>query len=263
VIPISPLRPQLSKAGWGFFALGSAPGPEAFSQEEVFKNKLPLSPSERITAGAAVDLAIVCLRPRLSFDHLIESTAVRACEWICRWPATRHVNAPNTQFLFVISQGRPAPAAAQSSFDCHTKESRLCVVGNPSELTLGLQGPASKWGLFLWATFRRRPILLFQSALRRPHRPWSYSPSSTPAIAEGGHSALALGSQPPPPRLATARIAALSGTLASDRGLSCGPNGCHRYYPHRSQWPVGQPGKYYNTAPWGCAMVGGQRVCHH
>jgi hypothetical protein len=45
-------------------------------------------------------------------------------------------------------------------------------------------------------------------------------------------------------------------------GVVCGPNGCHRYYPHRSQWPVGQPGKYYNTALWGCAMVGGQRVCH-
>ena len=42
----------------------------------------------------------------------------------------------------------------------------------------------------------------------------------------------------------------------------CKPNGgCHRYYPHRSQWPVGQSGKYYNTAPWGCAMIGGQRVC--
>ena len=38
--------------------------------------------------------------------------------------------------------------------------------------------------------------------------------------------------------------------------------GCHRVYPHRSQWPVGQPGKYYNSAPYGCAMVGGQRVCH-
>ena len=25
----------------------------------------------------------------------------------------------------------------------------LCVVGNSSELTLGLLGPASKWGLFL------------------------------------------------------------------------------------------------------------------
>jgi len=42
----------------------------------------------------------------------------------------------------------------------------------------------------------------------------------------------------------------------------CGQNGCQRVYPHRSQWPVGQPGKYYNTAPWGCAMIGGQRVCH-
>jgi hypothetical protein len=41
----------------------------------------------------------------------------------------------------------------------------------------------------------------------------------------------------------------------------CGPNGCHRYYPHRSQWPVGHPGKYYNTAPYGCAMIGGQRTC--
>jgi hypothetical protein len=42
----------------------------------------------------------------------------------------------------------------------------------------------------------------------------------------------------------------------------CGPDGCHRVYPYRSQWPVGQRGKYYNTAPWGCAVVGGQRVCH-
>jgi len=41
----------------------------------------------------------------------------------------------------------------------------------------------------------------------------------------------------------------------------CGPNGCHRVYPHRSQWPVGQPGKYYNSAPYGCAMVAGQRTC--
>ena len=53
MIPISPLRPQLSKAGWGFSALGSAPGPEAFSQEEVSKNKLPVPPSERTAAGAA------------------------------------------------------------------------------------------------------------------------------------------------------------------------------------------------------------------
>ena len=45
--------------------------------------------------------------------------------------------------------------------------------------------------------------------------------------------------------------------------VDCGPNGCHHVYPYRSQWPVGQSGKYYNTAPWGCAMVGGQRVCHH
>jgi hypothetical protein len=44
--------------------------------------------------------------------------------------------------------------------------------------------------------------------------------------------------------------------------IVCGPNGCHHYYPHRSQWPVGQTGKYDNTAPWGCAMVSGQRVCH-
>jgi hypothetical protein len=36
----------------------------------------------------------------------------------------------------------------------------------------------------------------------------------------------------------------------------CEPNGYHRYYPHPSQWPVGQSGKYHNTAPWGCAMVG-------
>ena len=37
----------------------------------------------------------------------------------------------------------------------------------------------------------------------------------------------------------------------------CGPNGCHRVYPYRSQWPVGQPGKYYKprpgAAPWSAA----------
>jgi hypothetical protein len=51
--------------------------------------------------------------------------------------------------------------------------------------------------------------------------------------------------------------------IAAHAKVVCGPNGCHRVYPYRSQWPIGQPGKYYNTAPWGCAMVGGQRVCHH
>jgi hypothetical protein len=41
----------------------------------------------------------------------------------------------------------------------------------------------------------------------------------------------------------------------------CGKNGCHHVYPYRSQWPVGQSGKYYNTAPYACAMVAGQRTC--
>jgi hypothetical protein len=41
----------------------------------------------------------------------------------------------------------------------------------------------------------------------------------------------------------------------------CGKNGCQRVYPYRSQWPVGQPGKFYNTAPFGCAMVAGQYNC--
>jgi hypothetical protein len=52
-------------------------------------------------------------------------------------------------------------------------------------------------------------------------------------------------------------------TVAIDAhaGTVCGPNGCHRVYPHRSQWPVGQPGKYYNSAPYGCAMVAGERTC--
>ena len=57
-------------------------GPNTFPQEEILQYELPLPPCERITAGATVDLAIVCLRPRLKFDHLIERTAVRACKWI-------------------------------------------------------------------------------------------------------------------------------------------------------------------------------------
>ena len=92
MIRSSSLRPQLSKAGWGFFALGSAPRPEAFSQEEVFKNKLPVPPSERTAAGAAGYFAIICLRLSLRFDDLIESTAFRTREWIeCRWLATRQI----------------------------------------------------------------------------------------------------------------------------------------------------------------------------
>ena len=35
----------------------------------------------------------------------------------------------------------------------------------------------------------------------------------------------------------------------------CGPNGCHRDYPHRSQWPVGQSGKYYEYRALGLRHV--------
>jgi hypothetical protein len=49
--------------------------------------------------------------------------------------------------------------------------------------------------------------------------------------------------------------------LGAQAAVSCGPHGCQHYYPHRSQWPVGQSGKYYNSAPWGCAMVGGHTTC--
>ena len=37
----------------------------------------------------------------------------------------------------------------------------------------------------------------------------------------------------------------------------CGPHGCHRYYPHRSQWPVGQAANTTiprpGAAPWSVA----------
>jgi hypothetical protein len=32
--------------------------------------------------------------------------------------------------------------------------------------------------------------------------------------------------------------------IDAQAAAGCGPNGCQRY-PHRSQWPVGQSGKYY------------------
>jgi hypothetical protein len=61
---------------------------------------------------------------------------------------------------------------------------------------------------------------------------------------------------------ATLALGVTFAAIDAQAAVVCGPNGCHHYYPHRSQWPVGQPGKYYNTAPWGCAMISGQRVCH-
>ena len=62
--------------------LGPSPGSNALTQEEILQHKLPFPPYKRTTAGTARYLSIVRLRPSLSFDHLIERTAVRACEWI-------------------------------------------------------------------------------------------------------------------------------------------------------------------------------------
>jgi hypothetical protein len=75
--------------------LGPSPRRGGLSQEEILQHEFPLPPSKRTTAGSARYLSIIRLRSSLSFDRLIESTAVRACEWIeCRWPATRHDTHP-------------------------------------------------------------------------------------------------------------------------------------------------------------------------
>ena len=44
-------------------------------------------------------------------------------------------------------------------------------------------------------------------------------------------------------------VLALAG-IDAQAAVRCGPNGCYHYYPHRSQWPVGQGGGYYNTAQY-------------
>ena len=64
---------------------------------------------------------------------------------------------------------------------------------------------------------------------------------------------------------ATLALGVSVAAFGAQAAVTCGPHGCTHYYAHRSQWPVGgaQAGKYYNTAPWGCAMVGGQRICRH
>jgi hypothetical protein len=51
--------------------------------------------------------------------------------------------------------------------------------------------------------------------------------------------------------------------IGAQAAVTCGPHGCVHTYPHRSQWPVGgaHSGKYYNSAPWGCAMVAGTTQC--
>ena len=35
--------------------------------------------------------------------------------------------------------------------------------------------------------------------------------------------------------------------IDAQAAVRCGPNGCYHYYPHRSQWPVGQGPGYYAT----------------
>jgi hypothetical protein len=113
---------------------GPSPRSRGFSQEEILQHELPLPSRKRTTAGTARYLSIVRLRPSLSFDHLIERTAVRACEWIeCSWPAPRHDTSPNTQFLIVICDDMLVGAVVQSSFDSHARKLELCAVGSPSE----------------------------------------------------------------------------------------------------------------------------------
>ena len=45
--------------------------------------------------------------------------------------------------------------------------------------------------------------------------------------------------------------------------VRCGPNGCHRYYPYRSQFPVGGAYRthWHGGAPYGCAWVNGSQHC--
>ena len=75
--------------------LGPSPRRDGLPQEKILQHRLPFPPYKRATAGATGYLPIFCLRPSLSFDHLIERIAVRACEWIeCSWPAPRHDTPP-------------------------------------------------------------------------------------------------------------------------------------------------------------------------
>jgi hypothetical protein len=79
-------------------ASGSAPRPDAFSQEEVFENKVSFPRHQRAAAGAARYLAIVRLRTGFDFDDLVQRIAVRAGERIeRRRSAGSHDDAPNTQ----------------------------------------------------------------------------------------------------------------------------------------------------------------------
>jgi hypothetical protein len=68
------------------------------SQEEILQHELPFPSCKRTTADLARYLAIIRLRPSFNFDHLIERTAHRACEWIeC---TSRHGTPPaNSRLL--------------------------------------------------------------------------------------------------------------------------------------------------------------------
>jgi hypothetical protein len=52
--------------------------------------------------------------------------------------------------------------------------------------------------------------------------------------------------------LALAFSAVALASVDVQAAVVCGPNGCHHYYPHRSQWPVGGSHRthYYNTAKY-------------
>jgi len=66
-------RDQKSALNW---LSGPTPRLDAFSQEEVFEDKLSFPRRQRTTASATDYLAVVCLRTGFDFDDLIECLAV-------------------------------------------------------------------------------------------------------------------------------------------------------------------------------------------
>jgi hypothetical protein len=51
--------------------------------------------------------------------------------------------------------------------------------------------------------------------------------------------------------LALAFGALMLASMDVPAAVICGPNGCHHYYPHRSQWPVGGAHRtYYNSTAY-------------
>jgi hypothetical protein len=112
--------PSPPEAIWGS-PTPAPPSSSRLAQHEILQDECSFAAWKRSTARSASQIPVVGFRAALDFDHLIERTAVRACEGMNEGgvpPAM--TRTPITQYRLSIIQSTRAAALPQLSHDCRT-----------------------------------------------------------------------------------------------------------------------------------------------